>query len=224
MDQDNFLDDMQNDKYVSEIQSKKQTEDREKELIKDEKNEIRKNKMLISQQKKEESRKRYEEKHNKKDNETENETENETQILGKDKRQLIAKINSYKQLFPDELKTFKIKKNPTIEELQNYIEEIQVIIEIGNVESFVLDGILQSLKMCEGFTVNKKYDITGLSDLLKMNKQFNNLAKQLMLKYSCFMNTPPEYQLIMLVMSSSYIMIQKNNNKDKLNDFFNENI
>ena len=132
MDQDNFLNDMQNDKYVSEIQSKKQTEDREKELIKDEKNEIRKNKMLISQQKKEESRKRYEEKHIKKDNETENETENETQILGKDKRQLLVKINSYKQLFPQELQGFKIKKNPTIEELEAYIEEIQIIIEIGN--------------------------------------------------------------------------------------------
>ena len=93
MDQDNFLDDMQNDKYVSEIQSKKQTEDREKELIKDEKNEIRKNKILVSNQKKEESKKRYEEKHNKKDNETEN--DDSTQILGKDKRMLLAKINSY---------------------------------------------------------------------------------------------------------------------------------
>ena len=222
MDQDNFLNDMENDKYVSEIQNKKQIEDREKELIKDEKNEIRKNKILISQQKKEESKKRYEEKHIKKDNEIDN--DDSTPILGKDKRQLLNKINSYKQLFPDELKTFKLKKNPTTEELEAYIEEIQVIIEIGNVESFVLEGILQSLKMCENFTVNKKYDITGLSDLLKMNKQFNSLAKQLMLKYGCFMNTPPEYQLMMLVMSSSYIMINKNNNKDKLNDFFNEKI
>ena len=222
MDQDNFLDDMENNKYISEIQNKKQIEDREKELIKDEKNEIRKNKILISQQKKEESKKRYEEKHIKKDNEIDN--DDSTPILGKDKRQLLNKINSYKQLFPDELKTFKLKKNPTTEELEAYIEEIQVIIEIGNVESFVLEGILQSLKMCENFTVNKKYDITGLSDLLKMNKQFNSLAKQLMLKYGCFMNTPPEYQLMMLVMSSSYIMINKNNNKDKLNDFFNEKI
>ena len=222
MDQDNFLNDMENDKYVSEIQNKKQIEDREKELIKDEKNEIRKNKILISQQKKEESKKRYEEKHIKKDNEIDN--DDSTPILGKDKRQLLNKINSYKQLFPDELKTFKLKKNPTTEELEAYIEEIQVIIEIGNVESFVLEGILQSLKMCENFTVNKKYDITGLSDLLKMNKQFNSLTKQLMLKYGCFMNTPPEYQLMMLVMSSSYIMINKNNNKDKLNDFFNEKI
>ena len=137
---------------------------------------------------------------------------------------MLAKINSYKQLFPDELKTFKLKKNPTTEELEAYIEEIQVIIEIGNVEGFVLDAIMHSVKMSEGFTSNTKYDITGLSDLLKMNKQFNSLTKQLMLKYGCFMNTPPEYQLMMLVMSSSYIMINKNNNKDKLNDFFNEKI
>ena len=78
--------------------------------------------------------------------------------------------------------------------------------------------------MAEGYTSNTKYDISGLSDLLKMNKQFNSLAKQLMLKYGCFMNTPPEYQLMMLVMSSSYIMINKNNNKSQLNDLFNEKI
>ena len=39
--------------------------------------------------------------------------------------------------------------------------------------------------MVEGYTLNKKYVISGLSDLLKMNKQFNSLAKQLMLKYGC---------------------------------------
>ena len=131
---------MENDKYVSEIQNKQNEEQRQKELIKDEKIEIRKNKLLISQQKKEESKKRYEEKNIKKDNETEN--DDSTQILGKDKRMLLAKINSYKQLFPNELKTFKLKKNGTIEELQDYIEEIQIFIEIGNIEGFVLDAIL----------------------------------------------------------------------------------
>ena len=34
-----------------------------------------------------------------------------TELLGLDKRQLLAKLNQYKALFPKQLKTFKIKKN-----------------------------------------------------------------------------------------------------------------
>ena len=50
---------------------------------------------------------------------------------------------------------------------------------------------MQSLKLCENYTINTKYDISGLSDLLKMNKQLNSVCKQMMLKYNCFTNTPP---------------------------------
>ena len=40
-----------------------------------------------------------------------------TELLGLDKRQLLSKINQYKALFPNQLKSFKIKKNPSVENL-----------------------------------------------------------------------------------------------------------
>ena len=38
-----------------------------------------------------------------------------TVCLGREKREMIAKINQYKNLFPEELKKFKCKKNSSIE-------------------------------------------------------------------------------------------------------------
>ena len=38
--------------------------------------------------------------------------------------------------------------------------------------------------MIEGFTSKTKYDITGLSSMLKMNPQFDIMCKKLMLKYT----------------------------------------
>ena len=39
-----------------------------------------------------------------------------TPILGKDRRILTSKIQQYKNLFPEILGKFKLKKNPTIED------------------------------------------------------------------------------------------------------------
>ena len=54
-----------------------------------------------------------------------------------------------------------------------------------DVETREVNSTLIIYNMVEGYTLNKKYVISGLSDLLKMNKQFNSLAKQLMLKNGC---------------------------------------
>ena len=43
--------------------------------------------------------------------------EDATPILGKDRRVLIAKLHQYKNLFPNELKKFKIKPNSSPEQL-----------------------------------------------------------------------------------------------------------
>ena len=41
-----------------------------------------------------------------------------TPILGKDRRILTSKIQQYKNLFPEILGKFKLKKNPTVGDLQ----------------------------------------------------------------------------------------------------------
>ena len=51
-----------------------------------------------------------------------NDDDDATPILGKDRRILTSKIQQYKNLFPEILGKFKLKKNPTIEDLQEALD------------------------------------------------------------------------------------------------------
>ena len=64
---------------------------------------------------------------------------NPTQILGREKRQLISKINQYKSLFPEQLKKFKIKKNPSVQDLEDYLVEAESIDDTSSVENFMTE-------------------------------------------------------------------------------------
>lgn len=145
-----------------------------------------------------------------------------TPILGKDRLQIIKKIESYKVLFKDELKNFKLAKNPTIDMLEMALAEIETIIELGTIDSFITDSIIQCIKLAEGASSYTKYNISGLSVLLKENKQFHSLLKLLYLKHQVFSEVPPEYQLLLLVGTTSILCVQKNASKNQLNDRLNE--
>ena len=144
-----------------------------------------------------------------------------SEILGETRLLLINKITRYKHLFKNELKTFKIKKGATEDELQEYINEMDTIVSIGSIDNFITDSILQTIKVVESISaMSNKYDISGLSEVLKNNPQFSNLTKQIYLKYNTFSKVPPEYQLGLLVITSSYICNLQN--KKKKSDFMNQ--
>ena len=145
-----------------------------------------------------------------------------TEIIGRDRRVIINKLNQYRSLFPKELSKFKVKKGASIEELQAYLQEMSTIVECSSYDNFLSDSILQTIKLVEGGTAATRYDISGCADMLKANPQFNNLLKQLYVKYSVFAKIPPEMQLILLVSTTSYICINKNKNKHLLNEFLNQ--
>ena len=62
--------------------------------------------------------------------------------------------------------------------------------------------------------------------ILRKNKQFAQLSKQLYLKYKIFSAVPPEAQMIMLVATSAYVCVginakkkeQLNNNDENIMD------
>ena len=66
------------------------------------------------------------------------------------------------------------------------------------------------------------FNITGLADLLRSNKQFHQLCKKLHLKYGCFEKIPTEYQLIMIISTTAYVCRNKNANKGELESYLNE--
>ena len=99
------------------------------------------------------------------------------------------------------------------------------IVEISNVDEFVYDAILQSIKVVEGVSsYSKIYDIQGMSDMLKLNLEFKNLCKLMFIKYNVFSAVPVEYQLVMIISTTAFICRQKYLNKSKINEFLNEKI
>ena len=136
----------------------------------------------------------------------------ETAILGRDRLQLIAKISQYKLLFPENksIQKLKISKQATVEQLTAYLAECQSYIETSTVESFITDAALQIIGAVEHMTVPTRFNISGLSNMLKQNPQFNSLCRQLYLKYQVFSNVPPEHQLLLVVITSAWVCVGNN--------------
>ena len=141
-----------------------------------------------------------------------------TPILGKPYREALARIKQYKQLFKNELKGLKVKKNATVRDLENYITEIEAILDTSSAEAYANDAIFHILNVVEATSSNfKQYNLTGLSAVLKNNIQFNQLVKVLCAKYSVFNSTPPEALLALTLASSIYIVVHENRLKEELN-------
>ena len=92
-----------------------------------------------------------------------------TELIGREKRVLLSKIQQYKNLFPEELSKFKIKKNCSTSDLQLYLSEMESIVDTSSVEQFLSDSIVQCIKLTEGISTYTRYDITGCADMLKSN-------------------------------------------------------
>ena len=223
--EDEFLAELGSDQYrpPAPVVSEKQKE----------KEQAREMKQLIAQQEKERKLREKEQKKaekkppkSKADNDTDSMYEDEgTPILGRDKLVMMKKVKQYKSLFPDELAKFKIKRNPSVEDLEAALAEMETIVETGGIDGFLMDSVVQCIKLIEGVCANtKNYDIRGCADLLKNNKQFHSLCKQLFIKYNVFSAVPCEYQLILLVSTTAYMCTQKNKNKDQLNGYLDAKI
>lgn len=149
---------------------------------------------------------------------------NATPILGKEKLLLLKKVAQYKSLFPQELKTFKIKKNPTPNELTAALEEMSTLVEVSSMDGFQMDSVFSCMKLIEGASSMTQHDIRGCADMLKQNKEFHKLSKTLFIKYNVFSSVPPEFQLLLLVSTTAYMCSQKNKSKGAINDYLNSTI
>ena len=220
MDTD-FLEEMQNDKYINEkeIEEKQDIEDKKQNEIDMKQNKI--DSKITKAQKLEEKQQKLQEKLQEKENKINNES---TEIIAKSKRHLLAKINKYKKLFKSELSDYKINKNASEDELKNHMTNIQDLLDSSEVDTYINDSIFHCIKMIEPFTSKTRYDINGLSNMLKLNPQFNTMCQKLLLKYNCFNNTPIEYQFLMCISTSIYLTIQKNQCKPALNEYLNQKI
>lgn len=226
---EDFLNDLNSDVFVSqtviektEKERKKEEKEREAQERKYEREQKKLEKYRNDLEKKSKSSEKYQQ--SKEDDELF--SERGTQLYGRDKLELIARINQYKVLFPEnkQLKALKIKKNPSVEDLHSYLAECQAIIDTDCVEAFATESILQAIKMVEIGSTRTKYNIKGLADALKRNPQFTILCKQMYLKYKVFASIPPELQLGMLIISTAYVIMEKNKREATNEDILNKTI
>ena len=233
MEDDDFLCELNSDKFISideiiDKEAKKQQKSNEKEMKllilqqhRDMKKETRENKQADLANMRAEKK---QEKINKKNGVSEDgdDSSNATHILGKEKLLLLKKVAQYKSLFPDELKSFKIKKNPNALELSQALEEMSVLVEVGSMDGFLMDSVFSScMRLVEGASTMTQHDIRGCADLPKQNKEFHKLCKTLFIKYNVFSSVPPEFQLILLVSTTAFISSNKNRQKGAINDYLN---
>ena len=234
MGEEDFLSELNSDKFKSideniDKEAKKQQKSNEKEMKllilqqeRDMKKEIRENKQADLANMRAEKK---QEKLNKKNGVSEDGDDlfsgNATPILGKEKLLLMKKVAQYKSLFPDELKSFKIKKNPNALELSQALEEMSVLVEVGSKDGFLMDSVFYCMRLVEGASTMTQHDIRGCADLLKQNKEFHKLCKTLFIKYNVFSSVPPEFQLILLVSTTAFMCSNKNKQKGAINDYLN---
>lgn len=150
-----------------------------------------------------------------------------TPILGADRRVLLTKISEYKALFADNpmVKAFKVKANSSDEELQRALDELDTIVNCGSIQSLTDELILSSVRIVEGVSSRtQSLNITGTADLLKQNPEFYKLSKMLTIKYRVFSQLPPEYQMLLLVMSTAMVARTRNLRSAEVADLLNRPI
>lgn len=146
-----------------------------------------------------------------------------TPIIGREKRHLLTKIREFKTLFPDELKTFKVKKNPKEDDLQQALDEMETIVNCNGVQKMLDEAVLMSVQVLESVSARtKSFDITGTSAALRANPEFYRLCKLIWIKYRVFSQVPPETQLMLLVASTALLCRSANVGKRDLSELLNK--
>ena len=120
-------------------------------------------------------------------------------------------------LFPEQLKSFRVKKKASEEELQKYLDEIDCILSTSKLDSFLCEAVNYAVGVIEKMSsLTTNFDLTGIQDMLKNNREFQDLIRILSIKYNTFSQVSPELQLCIILASTSYICVISNRQKKQL--------
>lgn len=145
-----------------------------------------------------------------------------TEILGRDRRTLLTKIAQYKTLFPNELKSFKVKPKASQQQLEEALDECDVIVSTSGIHSLLSEGYFTSIQVIEGISARtERFDISGTAAVLRANSEVMKLLKQIWLKHKLFGKCPPEAQLLIITVSTALMVRVQNQKKKQLTNILN---
>jgi hypothetical protein len=144
----------------------------------------------------------------------------------KEKRKKIIHIKNYIKTFPDILNEFSLinLSEKSILELDNYIEEIKIMVCSGNNSDLYLGLFQGGCNIIEKGGSYLNYDLTGLSHYALKNDNIIKCVKEISLEYNQMQYIPPEKRLLLLMFSLCYGVNQMNTMKNNINNHMESNI
>ena len=143
--------------------------------------------------------------------------------IEEDKDVIIDKINKMIVLFDSDFgHEPKATSSDTLNTVKTRLKQMESTVNSSCVNNFISDAVTSTLLMIEPISANSSYNISGLSALLKTNKDFIRQCKLLSIKYGGFSNMPVEIQLVFTISMTAYIVVGKNRNSGVIKDILNE--
>jgi hypothetical protein len=138
----------------------------------------------------------------------------------KEKRKLIIYIKNYLREFPSCLTEFKnIDYNSkSIQQLQNYIEEIKMCVCHSNSGSILLGVFQGGCDVLETLAPIVSFDLTGLKYVATKNPNVIASVKELSLEYQNLNYISPEKRLALLMFQMCYALNSMNKANKKVDD------
>ena len=137
-----------------------------------------------------------------------NNKKDSTPVLGADRRSLLTRINQYKLCF-EECSKIKVPANASDEDLAAILEEAGVCVSLSVAEKMLGEALLGVVEVGEVISA-PIFDVRGTAAKLRLNTNWNRLCTQLWIKHNCFTNLPPEYQLIVILISTAVAQYKDN--------------
>ena len=144
--------------------------------------------------------------------------ENKPDNKEREKRDIISKINRYKQSFVL-LSDYQINENDSVEKLEAELEQMKLLINNKNCHAVFRHVYLSGVKGYEFLGGRAGAKLYGLSDLLSKSQEVDDILKQIECEHNITGALKPEQRLLLITASMSLVVDNMNRRSEALNEF-----
>ena len=132
----------------------------------------------------------------------------------KKRKEILAKINRYKQAF-DVLKAVPVDPNASTEELGAKLEEMRITISSKNTHAIFKTVYISSVKCTELIAARAGGKLYGLADLLSKSSEVDMILREIEAEHGLTGSLRPEQRLLVATLGAA-IAVDQMNRKSEL--------
>lgn len=142
------------------------------------------------------------------------------------RREKIIKIQRYIQNFENLLMEFKSidLSSKSTEELENYLEEIRLIVNNKNSNNILAIGYNQGLGVIESISPYLNMDLQGLSAICSRDQAINDCLKEISIEYLNSKYMKPTYRLVILTAGIALKLNSVNKSNVIINNYLDKKL